>query len=450
MVKIFVGNLSQDVVSDDLGELFAEFGEVEDCEKLPHKQFGFVHMVDEKAAKKAVIKLSKTFFKGTRITVEVSASKMQKLFVGNIGYRTTQEELREHFETAGANIVQVENCENKKFGFVRIEISKGYGEVNKLVKNLNGSFLNGNRISVELSEDKTLEEKRRLRKEREMMGGYEPSSWELNSYKSYPRPSQGWGSSSSANCLHDFIADGWSPGKQSAHVNKIKGFSSENYGYSRNHPCSGNIYSRDAQSSPQPNVVQNKEDPCQAAELLQHKLRNRMFCQSGLSNLELLQTGELADYRLECEGTAYQVHKIILGSRSPVFRRIVKTEPVAMLVSDLDSLTLRMLLHFIYTGTVEVKDISPVSIMKLVGAADLYQVGFLKEGLQASLADNISVDTAVDYLIYSEELQLSELKKVVNMFICRNAKVMKERSDFKNKLSQYPHLILDLFSAASR
>jgi len=374
MVKIFVGNLSQDVVSDDLGELFAVFGEVEDCEKLPHKQFGFVHMVDEKAAKKAVMKLSKTLFKGTRITVEISASKMQKLFVGNIGFRTTQEELREHFESAGANIV--ENCENKKFG---------------------------------------------------------------------------WGSSSSSsNYLHDFTVDGWSPGKHSAHVNKIKGFISENCGNSRKHSGSGNIYSRDAQSSPQLNVVQNKEDSRQAAELLQHKLRNRMFCQSGLSNLELLQTGELADYRLECEGTIYQVHKTILGSRSPVFRRIVKTETVAMLVSDLDSLTLRMLLHFIYTGTVEVKDISAVSIMKLVGAADLYQVGFLKEGLQASLADNISVDTAVDYLIYSEELQLSELKKVVNMFICSNAKAMKERSDFKNKLSQYPHLILDLISAASR
>lgn len=447
MVKIFVGNISHDVSSDDLGELFNQYGEIEECEKLDHKQFGFVHMVDEKAAKNAVMKLNRSSFKGKYITVEISAKKPQKLFVGNIDSRTTQDDLRKHFESAGANVVQVESCEGKRFGFVRIEVNRGYGELNKLVKNMNGSLLKGNRINVELSEDKTLEEKRRLRREKEEMGGYEQSSWgHQNSYQPYPSP-QGWGSSS--NTCNDFSAVNWAPSQQGMHVNKIRGFGGGDGGYNRGYQDYEEIYSKEAHSSAKvAGGGQDEEDPVAAAEVLQSKLRSQMFSHAGLSNLELLQTGELSDYRIECEGTVAQVHKIILAARSPVFRRIIKLEPVKRVVRDLDSFTLRMLLHFIYTGTVELRDINPDTIMKLVSAANIYQVDFLKEGLQASMATNITEDTAVDYLIYSDELQLLDLKKVVNTFICSKAKVMKERTDFKTKLSQHPHLILDLFSAA--
>jgi len=449
MVKIFVGNLSQDVSSDDLGELFIQYGEIEECEKLGHKQFGFVHMVDEKAAKNAVMKLHRSSFKGKYITVEISTRKPQKLFVGNIDSRTTPDDLRKHFENAGANVVQVENCEGKKFGFVRIEVNRGFGELNKLVKNLDGSYLKGNRINVELSEDKTLEEKRRLRKEREM-GGYEQSSWgDQNTYQPYPTP-QGLGWGSSPNSFNDFSADSWSPSQQGMHLNKMRGFGSGNGGYNRGYRDYGD-YSVDVRSDTKVASAggQHEEDPVAAAEVLQSKLRSQIFSHAGLSNLELLQTGELSDYRLECEGTVAQVHKVILAAKSPVFRRMMKMEPSKWVVRDVDSFTLRLLLHFIYTGTVEMRDINPETIMKLVSAANIYQVDYIKEGLQASMAENITEDTAVDYLIYSDELQLMDLKKVVNKFICSKAKEMKERTDFKTKLSQYPHLILDLFSAAS-
>jgi len=445
MVKIFVGNLSHDVSSADLGELFIQYGEIETCEKLDHKQFGFVHMVDEKAAKDAVTKLNRSLFKGKYITVEISSKKPQKLFVGNIDFKTTQDDLRKHFEAAGANVVQVENCEGKKFGFVRIEVNRGYGELNKLVKNMDGSYLRGNRINVELSEDKTLEEKRRLRREKEM-GGYEQSSWgQQDSYHPYPSP-QGWGSS--RNTFNDFSVDSWAPSQQAMHVNKIRGFGSGDGGYNRGYQDYEETYSEEARSSSKVAGGQHEEDPVAAAEVLQSKLRSQMFSNAGLSNLELLQTGELSDYRLECDGTVAQVHKIILAAKSPVFRRIIKLEPIKRVVRDVDSFTLRMLLHFIYTGTVELRDINPDTIMKLVSAANIYQVDFLKEGLQASMATNITEDTAVDYLIYSDELQLLDLKKVVNKFICSKAKVMKGRTDFKTKLSQHPHLIIDLFSAA--
>ena len=48
----------------------------------------------------------------------------------------------------------------------------------------------------------------------------------------------------------------------------------------------------------------------------------------------------------------------------------------------------------------------------------------------------------------SEELQMTNLRMEVSKFICRNSKKFKLRPDFK-KLSQYPHLVMELFDHAS-
>ena len=49
---------------------------------------------------------------------------------------------------------------------------------------------------------------------------------------------------------------------------------------------------------------------------------------------------------------------------------------------------------------------------------------------------------------FSEELQMSNLRLEVSKFICRNSKKFKSRPDFR-KLSQYPHLVMELFDHAS-
>ena len=70
-----------------------------------------------------------------------------------------------------------------------------------------------------------------------------------------------------------------------------------------------------------------------------------------------------------------------------------------------------------YSGRVDVDGINPAKIMKLLTAADLYQasdmskivfidiyhldqVEHVREGLEATLMENIEEDTAVDYLIF--------------------------------------------------
>ena len=48
----------------------------------------------------------------------------------------------------------------------------------------------------------------------------------------------------------------------------------------------------------------------------------------------------------------------------------------------------------------------------------------------------------------SEELQMTNLRVEVSKFICRHSKKFKSRPDFR-KLSQYPHLVMELFDHAS-
>jgi len=455
MVKIFVGNLSGDVTSRDLRDLFDEFGQIDDCEKLDHKQFGFVHMAKEDSAKTAVRNLHRKMFKGTKIVVELSASKPQKLYVGNLPRGTTSDDLKELFESAGAKVAQAENCDGKKFGFVRIDTTKGFKEVYQLIRQLNGSDFHGNSIVVELSEDKSLEEKKRLRAEQEHGIGPAPPH-KRPAYQPYPTHdgNMGWGMQDQFN---DFSSENWAQ-RGPANIMRGSGRGGRRFGGHFTGPDSRERFvgpghvdgygGFDGVNTGVPNCFQPRA-PDLTDKVLVSNYKSKMFTLTGAANLQLLETGQFANCQVHCEGTTFQIHKSILSGKSLVFKKIMASSPSSLVVRDVDSQTMLMLLRFIYTGTVDVEEINPPRIVKLLTAADNYQVEMIREGLESALVENLDVENAVNYLIISEEFQLIDLKKVVTKFICSQAKFMKDKSEFKMKLSRYPHLLLELFEAAS-
>jgi len=76
--KMFVGNLSWNLTSDDLRQLFAEFGTVEDAVVLTDKfsgrskGFGFVTMSTEEEAQAAIAGLNEKEVDGRQIVVNVA------------------------------------------------------------------------------------------------------------------------------------------------------------------------------------------------------------------------------------------------------------------------------------------------------------------------------------------------------------------------------------------
>ena len=79
--KLYVGNLPYSVNDESLGQLFADFGEVQDAKVITDKfsgrskGFGFVTMSDEDSAKKAIDAMNGKEFDGRSIVVNVSRPK---------------------------------------------------------------------------------------------------------------------------------------------------------------------------------------------------------------------------------------------------------------------------------------------------------------------------------------------------------------------------------------
>jgi len=68
--KLYVGNLSYAVNSDDLQELFADYGEVKEVKIIEGKGFGFVEMSNQSEAEKAKGALDGSEFKGRTLKVD--------------------------------------------------------------------------------------------------------------------------------------------------------------------------------------------------------------------------------------------------------------------------------------------------------------------------------------------------------------------------------------------
>ncbi|KAF7207366.1 RNA-binding protein 4.1 [Nothobranchius furzeri] len=164
MVKIFIGNLSQNTEKDDIESLFAKYGTVTECAK--YKNYAFVHMEDRKSATKAIRELHLHKLDGRPINVEPSRGKNQapvKLHIANVekGY---DNELRELFEEYGT----VSECSIvKNFAFVHMP---NHDEAMDALQGLDNIEFKGKRIHVQVSKSRP-------------RGGYEEEE--------YPPPGRG-------------------------------------------------------------------------------------------------------------------------------------------------------------------------------------------------------------------------------------------------------------------
>jgi cold-inducible RNA-binding protein len=83
MKKMYVGNIPYSATEEDLRRLFSEYGEVESLKIIQDqftgrsKGFGFIEMVNEEDAKKAIATLNGKDFNGKSLTV-AEAKPQQK------------------------------------------------------------------------------------------------------------------------------------------------------------------------------------------------------------------------------------------------------------------------------------------------------------------------------------------------------------------------------------
>ncbi|XP_077356971.1 RNA-binding protein 4.1-like isoform X2 [Festucalex cinctus] len=148
MVKLFIGNLTEETGRDEIEALFTPYGTVTECAK--YKNYAFVHMDDRKAATKAIRELNLFQLNGRPMNVEPSRSNNQgpvKIHIANVE-RGYEKELRELFEEYGT----VSECAIvKNFAFVHMINSD---EAMDAIKGLDNTRFQGQNIHVQLSKSK--------------------------------------------------------------------------------------------------------------------------------------------------------------------------------------------------------------------------------------------------------------------------------------------------------
>ncbi|XP_064181868.1 RNA-binding protein 4.1-like isoform X2 [Anguilla rostrata] len=75
MVKIFIGNLSQDTTAEELRSVFSQYGTVSECDVL--KRYGFVHMDSKADAEEAIRNLNQRELNGKLMSVQLSTSRLR-------------------------------------------------------------------------------------------------------------------------------------------------------------------------------------------------------------------------------------------------------------------------------------------------------------------------------------------------------------------------------------
>lgn len=147
--KLFIGNLDEKTQPSELRPLFEKYGTVVECDVV--KNYGFVHMENEKNGRDAIQNLNGYVVNGNPIKVEAARSRRApntsttKIFVGNLTDLTRAPEVRELFSKYGS-VVECDIVRN--YGFVHLDCS---GDVNEVIRELNGKMVDGQPLKVQVS-----------------------------------------------------------------------------------------------------------------------------------------------------------------------------------------------------------------------------------------------------------------------------------------------------------
>ena len=80
--------------------------------------------------------------------------------------------------------------------------------------------------------------------------------------------------------------------------------------------------------------------------------KSQLFDHNNSTMLAMLETGQLSDYKLQCEDEVLDVHKMILAARSPFFVEIMMKNPQQCVITNIDKETLKLLVKIMPRPTV--------------------------------------------------------------------------------------------------
>jgi len=152
-----------------------------------------------------------------------------------------------------------------------------------------------------------------------------------------------------------------------------------------------------------------------------------------------------SDVIIRCGDKVFNCHKIVLASRSPVFKTMLESNMREKITGDveiknMDHEVLEDLLKYIYSGVAPNVD---AHSKELFAAADLYQLEKLKELCELKLCSRFDISNCIDLLIFGDLYNAQKLKAAALEFVSKNLHKMKT-SEWKQSFIAHPALMAEV------
>ena len=159
-----------------------------------------------------------------------------------------------------------------------------------------------------------------------------------------------------------------------------------------------------------------------------------------------------ADFTLRCPTKEFPVHKAILCARSPVFRAMILTDMKEarkneIFVEEIDEKSMATVIHFIYTGELELELGEHPDIQRFAWAGTKYLLpGFmdlLTCQVKGDLQGGLSGEMIADLLITAYRHEAGELRMLALHKTRANREIFSDPG-FRMGMEKYPDILMDL------
>ena len=153
------------------------------------------------------------------------------------------------------------------------------------------------------------------------------------------------------------------------------------------------------------------------------------------------------DVVIDVKGQKFDVHKVVLAARSPVFHAMFQNDLTekktnTLEIQDIEPDVFAEVLRFLYTD--EINNLDELST-DLLAASDKYMLDLLKAKCEVSLSRNITVESCGTLLILSHLYSSRGLKKKLLDFARSHSDVVVETTSWQELLkSAHPQLLRDI------
>ncbi|GLJ47536.1 hypothetical protein SUGI_1003890 [Cryptomeria japonica] len=159
---------------------------------------------------------------------------------------------------------------------------------------------------------------------------------------------------------------------------------------------------------------------------------------------------ERTDIALEVkDGSKIKVHKIVLISKSPVFKAMLENEMEEsrsgiIKITDFKYEVLRSFVHYLYTAEVSIFPDEHMACDLLV-LAEKYQVKHLKTICEKFITSKVNDDNAIMNFAFAHQHNAKHLREAALSLIIENMHTLTTREEYHELVDKDPRLVVEIY-----